>query len=338
MEEPLVSVIILNLNGKKHLKECLSSLFKQDYKNMEIIVVDNGSTDGSVDFIKKNFCQVKLIENKRNIGFTKGNNQGAQKATGKYLLFLNNDIKVKKNFLFPLVETLENDKTIGAAQSKMLSWGKSKVIDSVGCYFTWLGFFWHEAYGEKEKSRFKNLREIFGATGAAFFISKTLFKEIGGFDETFFIYFEDIDLSWRVWRRGKRVVLVPQSVVYHKHGATASRNLPSSFCVFHTFKNSLYILLKDLSLGYLIFIFPFYLFVSLAGGFLFLFRLKPANFLAAYQGILWNVINLSLVMKRRKKARKTIIFSDSEIFSKTARKPPPSYFFNWPRDYLKIWG
>ena len=336
--EPLVSIVVLNLNGKKHLKDCLPSLQRQNYKNIEIIVVDNNSTDGSLEFVKNTYPKVKLIASKKNLGFTGGNNLGAQKAVGKYLLFLNNDIRVDKNFLLPLVEALEKDESIGIAQSKILLWDRPETIDSVGCYFTFLGAFWHEAYGEKDKGKYVRQREIFGATGAALFISKTLFQKIGGFDETYFIYFEDVDLSWRVWRRGRRVVLVPQSMVYHKHGATTSKNLPSSFWVFHTFKNSLYVLLKNLNIGYLFFIFPLSLFLSLGGGFLFLLRLKPASFLAAYRGIFWNISNFFFILKQRQKARKEIIFSDSQVFSKVAKKLPLSYFISWPKDYLKLWG
>ena len=159
MKKPLVSIIILNWNGKKWLKRCLPTISKIKYKPLEVIIVNNGSTDDSGEFVKKNFPKFRLLNIKKNRGFAGANNYGIARATGKYVLLLNNDTTVTPNFVGKLVEVMENDPTIGVIQPQLRSLIKKDLIDSAVSYLTSTGFMYHFGYMKpwKEKIRQKGV-------------------------------------------------------------------------------------------------------------------------------------------------------------------------------------
>jgi len=229
MENNLVSIIIINYNGKLHLEKCLKSLMQVDYKNYEIILVDNNSSDDSINFVKKFYPSVNIIQLEKNYGFAEPNNIGAKKATGEFLLFLNNDTVVKPNFISELVKVINTDSKIAICQSFLLK--PNGEIDSSGDFVDTLG----RAYSSRKK--FSEVREILSARGAAMLIRKESFFDLGKFDKNFFASFEDVDMGWRAWLWGYRVVLVPSSVVYHTGGQTI-KNI-SDEIRFHGIKNSL---------------------------------------------------------------------------------------------------
>lgn len=229
MSSPLVSIIIVNLDGQNVLNKCLISLKDIFYNNTEILLVDNASQDSSIEIAKKLIPSIIVIKLEKNLGYAKPNNIGAKKANGKYLLFLNNDTFVEPNFLDELVQVIENDSTISICQSMLLK--PNGEIDSSGDFIDKLGV----AYNSKTKTN--QIREIFSARGASMLVKKEHFEKISGFDETFFAFFEDVDLSWRTWIINQRVVLVPTSIVYHI-GSTTSKKLLNEI-KFHSTKNQL---------------------------------------------------------------------------------------------------
>ncbi len=229
MSLPLVSIIIVNLNGQNVLKKCLISLQSISYDNVEIILVDNNSDDSSIEIAQKLIPSLIIIRLEKNFGFAKPNNIGAKKAKGKYLLFLNNDTFVEPNFLDELIFGIENDSSIAICQSMLLK--PNGKIDSSGDFIDKLGI----AYSSK--TNVSEIREIFSARGAAMLVKKEHFLNIGGFDETFFAFFEDVDLGWRTWIVNQRVVLIPSSIVYHVGGSTAKNYLDQ--VKFHSTKNQL---------------------------------------------------------------------------------------------------
>jgi len=332
MDRPLVSVIIPNWNGQDKIEHCLKTLLAQDYPNLEIIVVDNHSQDQSVAFLKRKFPQVVVLENETNLGFGTAANRGAQKASGKYLLFMNNDTEITKDCLSILVRILEEDASIGIVQPKLLFFDK-KTIDSVGCYLTFLGLFWHEGFGEKDVSNSPGLKEVFGATGACFLIPKRLFEQIGGFDENYFLYFEDADLSWQVWSLGYRVVVVNQAVVYHLHGAT-SKNLPSDFIVFQTFKNNLYLLLKNLDCLLLVFVLPNFLLVGLGASMVFLLRGRFLHFLAVYRAFFAILLSLPQLFQQRKIARARVKIDERKLVKRLTKRVGLKYLLRLVHNYV----
>lgn len=225
---PLVSVIIVNFNGKKLLKNCLESLMKVTYKKFEVILVDNNSTDDSVEFVKNHYPSVMIIKLDKNYGFVEPNNIGAKNAKGDFLLFLNNDTIVKSDFLTELVIAANQDSKIAILQSLLLK--PNGEIDSSGDFIDKYGV----AFSSKEKV--ENTREILSARGAAMMIKNEVFKKLGGFDEKFFASYEDVDLGWRAWILGFKVVVLPKSIVYHIGGQTVQK---VDEVVFHSYKNQL---------------------------------------------------------------------------------------------------
>ena len=183
---PLVSVIILNWNGKKFLHTCVSSLVQIKNPLIEIIVVDNNSSDGSVSYMRKNFPKVKVIASDKNNGFAGGNNIGARTAAGQYLLFLNNDTKVSKEFLLPIIEACKRDPHIGCVQPEMRVMDHPDLLDEAGAYLTMSGFLYHYGYRKVHRlPMYRTTRVVFSAKGACMLIPKHAFEEVGGFDEDF---------------------------------------------------------------------------------------------------------------------------------------------------------
>ena len=229
MSLPKVSIIIVNHNGKTLLEKCLESLFKVNYENFEVILVDNNSTDDTVEFVTKNHPSIILLKLNSNKGFAEPNNIGSKIATGKYLLFLNNDTIVTPSFISEMVSVIENDNKIAICQSLLLKPDES--VDSSGDFIDHLGV----VYNSTKKT--DNIREISSARGASMLIHKKIFDILEGFDEKFYVSFEDVDLGWRTWMIGYKVILTPKSVVYHVGGQTIKSKKPE--IAFHGFKNQL---------------------------------------------------------------------------------------------------
>ena len=229
MSSPKVSIIIVNYNGKELLQKCLDSLLKVNYNNFEIILVDNNSTDGSVEFITKNYPSLIIIKLDSNKGFAEPNNVAAKISKGKYLLFLNNDTVVTPNFISEMVKVMETDKKIAVCQSLLLKPDGS--VDSSGDFIDHLGVVYNS------KTKIDEIREVSSARGASMLVRSDIFEKLDGFDQKFFITFEDVDLCWRSWILGYRVLIIPTSIVYHEGGITIKKI--KSEIAFHGFKNQL---------------------------------------------------------------------------------------------------
>jgi GT2 family glycosyltransferase len=250
---PLVSIVILNWNGMDFLSNCLNSIFNTNYLNFEVIFVDNNSFDDSTEFVKNNFGKnrnLKIIHLEKNYGTNIGNNIGAYHASGKYLVFLNVDVEVHPDWIKELVNIFEKDVTIGAAQPKLLFlWDKNR-INSMGHYLTsWGSWSNYVTYGRVDDYKNDEVQEIFIAFGAALAVKSVLFNKVGKFDNDFFMYADEIDLSWRIWLSGHRIVVVPTSIVYHFDGGVGGGGIIKStpFRVYLHNRNLLTTLLKNYS-------------------------------------------------------------------------------------------
>lgn len=218
-----VSIIILNYNGKELLSECFSSLLKLDYPKelIEIILIDNGSSDDSVMFMKEYFPNVKIIQNSENLGFAKANNIGIKNAKGKYVALLNNDMRVNENWLKELIIPLIDDNSIGITSSKILNWEGTK-IDYAGAGISFSGFGYQRGFG-KEFFLYNEPEYCLFPCGGSMAMSKNLFLMFGGFDDDYFAYYEDVDLGWRCWIYGYSMLYVPESIVYHKKSQSITK-------------------------------------------------------------------------------------------------------------------
>lgn len=245
-----IFVVVPNLNGEDSLKDCLNSIAKQSVK-VNVIVVDNGSSDKSVELVEKNFPDVELIKNKTNRGFAGGTNQGLVRAIelgAEYIATFNNDAVANEKFIENLAKCLDSNKQIGIATCKLLD-ASGKKIDSTGDYYTIWGLPYPRGRGEEDINKYDNEKEIFAASGGASLYRVSLLKEIGYFDEDFFAYYEDVDLSFRAQLADWKVAYVPSAVAYHQIGATSSKI--RGFTTYHTMKNLPLLLTKNVPRKYI---------------------------------------------------------------------------------------
>lgn len=332
MKNPLVSLVIVNWNGKKYLHDCLKSLQKISYKEIEIIVVDQNSTDGSQEMMRKYFPKVLLIQNKENTGFVGGNNTGVAKAKGKYAMLLNNDTEVDKHFIEPLVEAMENDTTIGCVQPKAMNIRHRGKLDGGGSLFTYTGFLYHKGYLEDaKKAEFNKEYFVYSVKGAYMFFRRDVYLKLGGLDKDFFIYFEESDLCGRMWVAGFTVKYIPSSLVYHWGGGDTKGDWDKRFALvqYRSFKNRICSYIKNLSIPYLLFILPMHLVLVEGLSFYYFVSGGLSVFISLQKAIFWNISNIEKTLKKRKiiqqKFRKV---TDREIFRVVAQPVSFTYYFH----------
>lgn len=228
-----VSVVILNYNGKHFLNVCLASLQDMDYpkKDYEIVLVDNASTDGSADFVRKKFPSVNLVQSQKNIGFASGCNLGVENAKGKYVVMLNNDTSVDKDWLTHLYNKIDSDSNIAAVNSKVLLFKTirgQRLVQNTGVVVFKNGYACDRGAVIKDRSMvyefdnpyYDQEADLIAFCGASVIIRRDVFDKLGGFDDSYFIYYEDVDLSLRIRRLGYRIVYEPKSLVDHVHSGT----------------------------------------------------------------------------------------------------------------------
>jgi GT2 family glycosyltransferase len=252
-----VSAIIVNWNGKDVTADCVQSLLDQDYPDVEIIVSDNGSTDGSIDFLKELFStSIRLIENKRNLGFGAAVNRGLAVAEGDYLVFLNNDLVLESNSIRELVALLESDDRIGAAVPKILYYEKRDILNSFGVLIHFTGIACPNKIDQNDDP---DLDTTETACGGIFMFPRKVYKTIGGFDEDLFLYHEDHDLSWRIRLAGWKLMVTPRAILYHHYKFNKGIRK-----FYFSEKNRLHIMIKNLEWKTLTLIFPALLIVESA--------------------------------------------------------------------------
>ena len=313
---PKVSVIVLNWNGKEHLQACLDSLRRQSFSDFEVIMADNASTDGSQDFVRKNFPEVKIFQNESNLGYTGANNASAQIAKGEYLFFLNNDTRVQQDCLKELILSLDSNPEVDICALKVMNF-EGAQISTCGCGIDFLGFI-DLTPGYK----------LFFADGSSFFIRKTAFEKLGGFDSKHFIFNEELDLCWRAWIFGYKVILNPKAMIYHKVGATVTGGAlkkggytTSLWRRYLGERNSLRNLLKNYSMAYLFWILPIYLAVNLGEMLVLTFSGRFKVIKDAYLKSYWyNMVNLPDTLRERRRIQSHRQVSDRVIFSKMSKK------------------
>lgn len=309
MIKNLVSVIIVNWNGRKWLKECLDSLEAQTHKDFEAIIVDNNSIDKSVEFVKENYQQAKIIENKSNLGFATANNEAAKIAKGEYLFFLNNDTKVDSQSLSELVKEMEENPKIGISGCKTMSYdGKRHFHTGIG-----LDIFGYPTAKGK----------IFYVEGATLIIRKQLFEKLNGFDPKYFMFHEDIDLAWRVQLLGYKVVALPKAIVYHVAGGSAGggeihkgRYKSSYPRRYYHERNNIRTLLKNYQVQTLLFILPCYFLINLLEVFFYLITLKFKVVYLYLKAYAWNFANLRDTLNKRAKIQESRVISDKQLMEK----------------------
>lgn len=339
-QAPLISVIIINYNGMEFLKRCISSLLITDYENFEIIFVDNGSTDDSVKYLSENFKdkRISLVLCEKNYGVPGGRNIGFKKSKGKYIVFLDNDTEVDSKWLKELVIVFESDSKIAVAQCKLLNMVNRDKFDHAGDYLTPFGFLYERSNQSIDQGQFDKIADIFNAKGAATMVKASIFKELGMYDDSYFMYLEETDFCFRAWLAGYRVVFVPNSLVWHAFETPMKdkKKYYSNFIVrYYGSRNYITTLLKNVSLLSLLKILPFHIiswtFLSIS----FIIRGKIKDAFWILGGIAWNIANLPNVLKKRNYVQKNIRkVKDKVFFDKVVISKNISFYFKKASCYL----
>ncbi len=243
------AVVILNWNGAEHLQRFLPSVVRNTPSGVDIVVADNGSTDGSVELLRTQFTGVKVVELERNYGFAAGYNEALRRIEYDYYILLNSDVEVTPNWSTPLLDELRTHPDIGAVSPKILSVEEPTKFEHAGAsggYIDILGYPFCRGRivgtTEHDTAQYDDARDLFWVSGAAFGVRAELFAAMGGFDADLFAHMEEIDLCWRMQLRGYRIRVVPQSVVYHLGGGTLKVDSPQKIYLNH--RNNLAMLYK----------------------------------------------------------------------------------------------
>ena len=260
--QPIARVVVLNWNGRRWLERCLSALKAQTFREFEVVVVDNASSDGSADFVRERFPEYSVLQLSANVGFAAGNNAGARNATATYLAFLNNDTEVDPAWLATLVDVAERDPSVGLVASHIVFMDPPGIVDSAGDGYLRCGGGFKHGYGQPVSGK-HGVEEVFGACGAGFLIHRSLFELIGGFDEDFFVVYEDVDLSYRARLAGARSVCAFDAVV--RHAGSASLGRVSTAAVYYGQRNLEWTWIKNSPPGLLLRSFPSHMLYDLAG-------------------------------------------------------------------------
>jgi hypothetical protein len=241
------SIVVLNYNGKSFLHDCLAALRRQTYPTYEVIVVDNASMDGSAEYVSIHFPEVRLIRAERNLGFAAGNNLGIRAARGEFVALLNNDTQAHPEWLSELIKGMQSVPEVGMCASKMLFMHNPTYINSAGICLNVAGFAWDQWGGKLDDPHTQNSAEVFGACAGAALYRRAMLERLGGFDEDFFIYLEDVDLAWRARWLGWRCLYVPTARVLHFHSGTMGEGSPQKQYLLG--RNKVWLLFKNVPLA-----------------------------------------------------------------------------------------
>jgi len=283
--KPSVAVVILNWNGKELLEKFLPSVVGSVYENLQLIVGDNGSTDDSIAFLKREYPMVSIIANDKNYGFAEGYNQVLSKVDADYFVLLNSDVQVPTNWIAPVIELMESDPEIAAAQPKIKWQLQQQQFEYAGAAGGFMDLYAYPFcrgrifdHLEMDNGQYNQQLDIFWASGAAFFIKSSKWKEVGGLDPDLFAHMEEIDLCWRLKNLGYRIVCCTDAEVYHLGGGTL--NAINPYKTYLNFRNNLIIMQKNLPKMEAYFRVIIRMWLDLAAWFQFLFTGKPKFTLA----------------------------------------------------------
>lgn len=304
----LASIIILSYNSRDDLAECIPSLMVQTYHNFEIIVVDNASADGSAEFIKNNYPNIKLIKTGENLGYPAGNNIGFKHARGEYIVVVNPDTLAEPDWLAELIRPFEDEQDIALTTSKILMYHQRDIINTCAntTHYTGLDF----CRGLDQPSESYSMQQTVGAiSGCSFAIRRTVLEQLDGFDPDFFLYLEDTDLSWRTRLAGGRIFYVPTSVIYHKYNISIA-----AWKHFYLERNRYLMLIKNMNIKTLILLFPGLLIsevitmghATLNG---------PEYVKSKFRAYMWIARNINVILGKRQKIFATKQISDKEFYS-----------------------
>ncbi|GAB4331972.1 MAG: glycosyltransferase family 2 protein [Calditrichia bacterium] len=316
---PLVSLVVVNWNGRHYLEKLFESLRKVTYPAVEIILVDNASQDDSVAFTRENYPEIKVVQLDKNYMFARGNNEGVKAAKGEIIGLVNNDVVVDPGFIEPVVEAFQKYPEAAACQSKILDLNNPTKFEYAGAAGGYIDRFGYPFLRgrlfftvEEDAGQYDTETALFWSSGACMFIRKSVWQQTGGMDEDFTLHMEEIDLCWRIRLLGYQIRFVPQSRVWHKGGGTMSAEDPRK--VFWNYRNNIFLLVKNLSgvnLAKILLIRLFMDILATAGE---LARGKPAGAFSIIRAYGWVISHIKLMVRKRRAVQNIRKVSDSFIY------------------------
>lgn len=307
MSEPVVAVVMLNYNGKKLLQQYLPAVL-QHSAGAHIYVADNASTDDSLAFVSKHYPSVRCIPLMKNTGFAGGYNEALKQVQADYYVLLNSDVEVTPGWLEPVIAVMEHDRDVAACQPKLRAFLAKNTFEYAGAcggfidkygYPFCRGRIFNEL--EQDSGQYDDAREVFWATGACMFVRASVYHELGGFDDAYFAHMEEIDLCWRMKNTGRKVMVVPASVVYHLGGGTLNKLSPRK--TFLNFRNNLVTLTKNYPNNFWLDVLLLRLILDGIAGLKFLLEGKPLHTLAVLRAHFAFYFRLPAVLRSRRQLR-----------------------------------
>jgi GT2 family glycosyltransferase len=328
MNSTKAAIVILNWNGKRFLEKFLPFLVKYRSADSSIIIADNDSSDDSVDFLKKNYPDLRIILNKENGGFAKGYNDALSEVEAEYYVLLNSDIEVTENWISPVIRLMDSDRNIAACQPKIRSYNKRDEFEYAGAAGGFIDKFGYPFCRgrifqelEKDEKQFDDVAEVFWATGACMFVRAETFKKLGGFDNDFFAHMEEIDFCWRLKNQGYKIMYCPDSVIFHVGGGTLPKKNPKK--TYLNFRNNFFLLYKNLPSGKIFPVFFVRFFLDGIAGLKFLFEGHVKDFFAVIHAHFSFYFSLNKLRKKRRHLKHldvSCIYSRSIVFEHYLKK------------------
>ncbi|MFL2607642.1 MAG: glycosyltransferase family 2 protein [Flavobacteriaceae bacterium] len=306
-----LAVVILNYNGIKLMEKFLPSVIKFTPSKYNIYIIDNGSSDGSVEFIRSNFKKINIVELNKNYGYAKGYNIGLKKINDDILCLLNNDVEVTEKWTEEVMIQFKNEKETAVIQPKMKDSNKRDYFDYAGASGGFL-----DRYGypycngrifnkiEKDNNQYNKINNIFWACGACFFVRNNVFKKFGGFDEIFWAHFEEIDLCWRLQNSGHKISFNPNSTIYHVNAGTLNIDNPKK--TYFNFRNMLFTITKNSKHNLFLLLFEKH-FIDVIIAIYLLFSKGPIHFIAIIKAYLSFYKHINLLIQYRRNNKREII-------------------------------
>jgi GT2 family glycosyltransferase len=326
---PSVAVVIPTSRGGADLETCLVSLAAQGYADLDVIVVDNGSSDPLIEDLPDRFLGVRVLRNEENRGFVGACNQGIEAASGELILLLNDDTALEPGALSAMLGALARHPSWGACQAKLLLMDDPTRLDTAGSFLTATGFLVHRGAFGSEKE-FTASDEIFAAKGACLLVRRPALAEVGGFDPDFFAYFEETDLCWRLWLAGWEVGFAADARVLHKLGATAAA-LPTAFVQFHSFKNRICTLVKNLGPARLAWMLPYHVALCVCVASWYSLRGRARLGRAILRALGWNMIHLPDTLRKRRRVQRARRLPDRVLMRRILRPTPLRTLLHYAR-------
>ncbi len=297
------SIVVINYNGLSYLEELFSSIKIQTLPPEEVLLVDNASSDRSAEFIEERYPETRIIRLNQNLGFAAAANTGIRESRSEAVALVNTDIRLDPDWLEHLAAAMASDEKIAAVAAKIKLYHQPQLLNGVGGAMNCLGYTWDIGMFEEDRGQYDSPSEVIFAPASAALFRKSAVLASGGFDESFFMYHEDVDLGWRLWLRGNRIVTCPKAVAYHHFGGSTKSSRSMLWRELMGERNNITSLLKNYE--------PKNVLRSVSA--MISLRQNPSRKAAQIKNILWNLRKFPLTLKKRKDIQKHRKLSDDEI-------------------------